>query len=141
MDASNLESMMKSMDGKMPDLQESRHCESGAEHDDFLGRLNPFCVLRGLHDPFRAFAPAGVTVKVTPHHGGEPAVTPIDSLGYQAASKAYEKTFGKKPIVVNSNNTLAKRRKTCREVDVFFIITFAWTCGKTTQTQVHVVCL
>lgn len=55
---------------------------------------------------FEAIAPKGVTVKVTPHHGGEPAVTPIDSIGYKAASMAYEKTFGKKPIPVRSGGSI-----------------------------------
>ncbi|HWB63602.1 MAG TPA: dipeptidase, partial [Chitinophagales bacterium] len=47
---------------------------------------------------FMKIAPAGVQVKVTPHHGGEAAVTPTDSTAYRAASKAMEKTFGKTPI-------------------------------------------
>ena len=47
---------------------------------------------------FESIAPPGVKVKVTPHHGGQSYVTPIDSIGYQAASKAYEATFGKVPI-------------------------------------------
>ena len=47
---------------------------------------------------FENIAPPGVKVKVTPHHGGQSYVTPIDSIGYQAASKAYEATFGKVPI-------------------------------------------
>lgn len=47
---------------------------------------------------FTSIAPAGVTVKVTPHHGGFPAVTPTDSLEYLAAEKAIEETFGKKPL-------------------------------------------
>ncbi|MEM1336746.1 MAG: dipeptidase [Bacteroidota bacterium] len=47
---------------------------------------------------FEAIAPKGVKVTVTPHHGGLPYVTPTDSIGYQAAAKAYEKTFGKTPI-------------------------------------------
>ncbi len=55
---------------------------------------------------FESIAPKGTTVKVTPHHGGEPAVTPIDSLGYKAASMAYEKTFGKKPIPVRSGGSI-----------------------------------
>lgn len=57
-------------------------------------------------DHFMSIAPEGITVKVTPHHGGEPAVTPIDSLGYKAASMAYEKTFGKKPIPVRSGGSI-----------------------------------
>ena len=55
---------------------------------------------------FESIAPKGTKVKVTPHHGGEPAVTPIDSLGYKAASIAYEKTFGKKPIPVRSGGSI-----------------------------------
>jgi acetylornithine deacetylase/succinyl-diaminopimelate desuccinylase-like protein len=51
-------------------------------------------------------APAGVTVKVTPHHGGEAAVTPTDSPAYQAASKAMEETFGKKPIPTRGGGSI-----------------------------------
>lgn len=47
---------------------------------------------------FESIAPKGVKVKVTPHHGGLPYVTNMDSLGYKAAAKAYETTFGKTPI-------------------------------------------
>ncbi|MEQ8304209.1 MAG: dipeptidase [Cyclobacteriaceae bacterium] len=43
-------------------------------------------------------APPYVKVKVTAHHGGEPAVTPTDSAAYQAASRAFEKVWGKTPI-------------------------------------------
>jgi len=55
---------------------------------------------------FSSIAPDGVTVKITPHHGGEPAVTPVDSIGYRAASEAYEKAFGKKPIPVRSGGSI-----------------------------------
>lgn len=55
---------------------------------------------------FESIAPVGVKVEVHPHHGGEPAVTPIDSLGYEAASMAYEKTFGRKPIPVRSGGSI-----------------------------------
>ncbi|TAI47139.1 dipeptidase [Flagellimonas allohymeniacidonis] len=47
---------------------------------------------------FESIAPAGVKVKVNPHHGGLPYVTRTNSVGYQAAAKAYETTFGKKPV-------------------------------------------
>lgn len=47
---------------------------------------------------FRAIAPKGVKVEVTTHHGGEPYVTPIDNIGYQAAHKAYATTFGVEPF-------------------------------------------
>ena len=55
---------------------------------------------------FESIAPKGVKVKVTPHHGGQGYVTPIDSLGYKAASKAYEQTFGKTPIPQRSGGSI-----------------------------------
>ena len=55
---------------------------------------------------FESIAPKGVTVKVTPHHGGQGYVTPIDTIGYKAASKAYETTFGKKPIPQRSGGSI-----------------------------------
>lgn len=55
---------------------------------------------------FESLAPKGVKVVVKPHHGGEAAVTPIDSIGYRAASMAYESSFGKKPIPVRSGGSI-----------------------------------
>ena len=55
---------------------------------------------------FENIAPNGVTVNVTPHHGGQAYVTPIDSIGYKAASKAYEDTFGKTPIPQRSGGSI-----------------------------------
>ncbi len=47
---------------------------------------------------FNSIAPKAVKVKVTPHHGGHPYVTPIDNIGYKAANKAYSETFGVEAI-------------------------------------------
>ncbi|MEO1654758.1 MAG: M20/M25/M40 family metallo-hydrolase, partial [Bacteroidota bacterium] len=47
---------------------------------------------------FSSMAPAGIQVKITPHHGGQPALTPIDSVAFQAASRAFEEVWGMKPI-------------------------------------------
>ncbi len=55
---------------------------------------------------FEHIAPESVTVKVTPHHGGQGYVTPIDSIGYKAASKAYQDTFGKTPIPQRSGGSI-----------------------------------
>ena len=55
---------------------------------------------------FTNIAPAAVTVKVTPHHGGQGYVTPIDSIGYQAANKAYTETFGIPAIPVRSGGSI-----------------------------------
>jgi len=55
---------------------------------------------------FKKIAPAYVKVKVSPHHGGEAAVTPTDSIAYKAAAKAMEKTFGKTPIPLRSGGSI-----------------------------------
>jgi len=55
---------------------------------------------------FESIAAKGTTVKVTPHHGGQGYVTPIDNIGYKAASLAYEETFGKKPIPQRSGGSI-----------------------------------
>ncbi len=55
---------------------------------------------------FENIAPKGVTIKVKPHHGGQGYVTPINSIGYQAASKAYQDTFGKTPIPQRSGGSI-----------------------------------
>ncbi len=55
---------------------------------------------------FERIAPKSVSVKVNPHHGGQAYVTPIDCLGYKAAEKAYEATFGKTPIPQRSGGSI-----------------------------------
>lgn len=55
---------------------------------------------------FERIAPASVQVKVTPHHGGEAAVTPTDSKAYRAASRAMEKTFGKTPVPTRGGGSI-----------------------------------
>lgn len=55
---------------------------------------------------FTSIAPAGVTVKASEHHGGEPYMTPIDSPAYKAAAKAIETTFGKPPIPVRGGGSI-----------------------------------
>ena len=55
---------------------------------------------------FERIAPESVKVKVTPHHGGEPAVTPIDSVAYRAAEMAMEDAFGKKPIPMRGGGSI-----------------------------------
>jgi acetylornithine deacetylase/succinyl-diaminopimelate desuccinylase-like protein len=55
---------------------------------------------------FTSIAPDSVTVKVTPHHGGQGYVTPIDSIGYKAANMAYTETFGVPAIPVRSGGSI-----------------------------------
>lgn len=55
---------------------------------------------------FNKIAPECVKVEVRPHHGGEPVLTPTDSVPFIAASKAMEKTFGKKPIATRGGGSI-----------------------------------
>jgi len=57
-------------------------------------------------DYFKSVAPKSVKVKVMPHHGGEPYVSPTDIPAYLAASKAMETTYGKKPVPVKSGGSI-----------------------------------
>ena len=55
---------------------------------------------------FESIAPKSVKIKVTPHHGGQGYVTPIDTIGYRAASKAYQDSFGIVPIPQRSGGSI-----------------------------------
>ena len=55
---------------------------------------------------FKSIAPKSVVIKITPHHGGYPYVTPIDNIGYLAANKAYTKTFGVPAIPQRSGGSI-----------------------------------
>jgi len=59
-----------------------------------------------LLDYFKKIAPPGVSVNAFELHGGEPYMTPIESKAYQAAAKAIEATFGKKPIPVRGGGSI-----------------------------------
>lgn len=51
-------------------------------------------------------APDYVKVKVTPKHGGQGYVCPIDLPAYQAAEKAVEVAFGVKPLAVRRGGSI-----------------------------------
>ena len=57
-------------------------------------------------DHFKSIAPKSVSVKVTPHHGGEPVVTPTDIPAYKAAEKAMTTVWGKKPIPTREGGSI-----------------------------------
>jgi acetylornithine deacetylase/succinyl-diaminopimelate desuccinylase-like protein len=67
---------------------------------------DPEEITKLFSDYFVAIAPNGVKVKVTPHHGGFPVVTPTNSIGYQAAEKAFEECWGKKPIPTREGGSI-----------------------------------
>ncbi len=66
----------------------------------------PDAITELFKNHFESIAPEWVHVKVTPHHGGDPVVTPIDSPAYRAAEMAMEKSFGKKPIPVRGGGSI-----------------------------------
>jgi acetylornithine deacetylase/succinyl-diaminopimelate desuccinylase-like protein len=55
---------------------------------------------------FKATAPRFVKVKVEALHGGQAYVSPMDTIGYRAASKAIESTLEKVPIPVRSGGSI-----------------------------------
>jgi len=63
-------------------------------------------VTRLFEEHFKKIAPAGTEVKVMPHHGGEPAVTPTDSRAYMAASRAFEDVWGKTPVPMREGGSI-----------------------------------
>jgi len=67
---------------------------------------NSDTISRIFSEHFNKIAPPTVKVKVTAHHGGEPYLTPTDSIPYLAGSKAIEATFGKKPVPTRSGGSI-----------------------------------
>lgn len=55
---------------------------------------------------FKSLAPPTVKVEVIPHHGGNPYVTPLDTVAYQAAAAAMEASFGKAPVPMFSGGSI-----------------------------------
>lgn len=55
---------------------------------------------------FESIAPKSIKVEVTPHHGGQGYVCPIDLTAYKAAEKAYEDVYEKTPVPVRSGGSI-----------------------------------
>lgn len=55
---------------------------------------------------FESIAPDYVSVEVTPLHGGQAYICPIDLPAYKAAEKAYMDVFGKLPVPVRSGGSI-----------------------------------
>ena len=63
-------------------------------------------ITRLFQHHFENIAPKSVKVKVSPHHGGEPVVTPTDSIAFKAAQKAILQSFGKEPIPTRGGGSI-----------------------------------
>ncbi len=57
-------------------------------------------------DYIQSIAPKSVKVKVTPMHGGEGYVCPIDLPTYRAAEAGFTKAFGKQPLAVRRGGSI-----------------------------------
>lgn len=57
-------------------------------------------------DYIHSIAPRSVRVKVTPMHGGEGYVCPIELPAYKAAEKGFAKAFGKQPLAVRRGGSI-----------------------------------
>lgn len=63
-------------------------------------------ISRMFEEYIASVAPDYVTVKVTPSHGGQGYVCPIDIPAYKAAEKAVGIGFGKKPLAVRRGGSI-----------------------------------
>lgn len=63
-------------------------------------------VSQAFIDYMQSIAPAGVRVKVTPMHGGQGYVCPIDIPAYKAAEHGFEVAFGKKPLAARRGGSI-----------------------------------
>lgn len=57
-------------------------------------------------DYMQQIAPSGVRMKVTPLHGGQGYVCPIDIPEYKAAEKGFEIAFGKRPLAARRGGSI-----------------------------------
>ena len=63
-------------------------------------------ISRLFADYITSIAPRSVRVKVTPMHGGEGYVCPIDLPAYKAAEKGFAKAFGRQPLAVRRGGSI-----------------------------------
>ena len=63
-------------------------------------------ITRLLLDHLQKIAPPYVKVEAHEHHGGDPYITPVNSIPFKAASAAMEATFGKTPIPLRGGGSI-----------------------------------
>ena len=63
-------------------------------------------ISRAFADYFMQLAPRSVKVDVTPMHGGQGYVCPIELPAYKAAEAGFEKAFGKKPLAARRGGSI-----------------------------------
>ena len=63
-------------------------------------------ISQAFMDYMQSIAPKGVRVKVTPMHGGQGYVCPIDIQAYKAAERGFEIAFGKRPLAARRGGSI-----------------------------------
>ena len=63
-------------------------------------------ISRSFADYMQSIAPTGVRVKVTPMHGGQGYICPLDLPAYKAAEHGFELAFGKRPIAARRGGSI-----------------------------------
>ncbi len=63
-------------------------------------------ISRLFADYMQSVAPTGVRVKVTPMHGGQGYICPLDLPAYKAAEHGFELAFGKRPIAARRGGSI-----------------------------------
>ena len=63
-------------------------------------------ISRAFVEYMQQIAPKSVKVEVTPMHGGQGYVCPIDLPAYKAAEVGFEKAFGKKPLAARRGGSI-----------------------------------
>ena len=63
-------------------------------------------ISRAFAEYMETLKPQGVRLKVSPMHGGQGYVCPIDIPAYKAAEKGFEKAFGKRPLAARRGGSI-----------------------------------
>jgi acetylornithine deacetylase/succinyl-diaminopimelate desuccinylase-like protein len=67
---------------------------------------DPEKIAQRFEEHIKKITPPPVELKITRMHGGKPWVAPIDHPAIQAASRAFEKGFGKRPVFVREGGSI-----------------------------------
>ncbi len=71
-----------------------------------VANQNHETISQAFVDYITSIAPQGVRVKVTPMHGGEAYLCPIDLPAYRAAEQGFTTAFGKRPIAARRGGSI-----------------------------------
>ena len=63
-------------------------------------------ISRLFADYMQAIAPSGVRASVTPMHGGQGYICPLDLPAYKAAERGFEIAFGKRPLAARRGGSI-----------------------------------